>query len=144
MKWLLLLFVSTQALAASISPRKVNEFDADKVEFAGDAVSCSLAALGDTDCDYTLSENLLLVGTHCFLNAAAPFDDYITFQVVAGGTLLSQFVNKWYLSSGTTQEPVILPIPALLPAGVTIRLKYHNTGITTNKLKCNLHLYRPK
>lgn len=122
--------------------KRVIDFSSDFVSFAGCAFGGVATAGKDTNIDYTLSEDILLVGIEPVLDGNQAWDDFVKLQVVYGDAVVNEFGHKWFFSNGSLQNPVILSIPANIPVGLTIRVVYHSSGDADVKCKFNLHLYR--
>ena len=118
-----------------------------------------------TNIDYTLSEERYITGVRLLVKDCA-FGDNVDLEIVdttytyAGilysaddngtawsvsqpnGVVLDRFGESWYVANdGETQPDVVVPYPARLLAGLTVRIIYHSVGLINSDLKANIYLH---
>jgi hypothetical protein len=80
----------------------------------------------------------------------AEVGDWIAVQAVdvdnilgyGAGTVLNEWVKKWYVAPSGTQS-VSTPYAGKIPGGLYLRIVYHSTGATDVKVAMNLRLHQP-
>jgi hypothetical protein len=115
--------------------------DPANFRFRGDATAWTTCAPGTTNLDLLMAEERYVDGGVVIVKDANP-GDYCVFQVVhpqAG--VVEQFVNKWFVIPGTGKMDVNV-YRAKVPAGLTIRIVYHNVGNTNAECGINLRLHK--
>lgn len=103
-----------------------------------------VATFGTTTAiDYILTEERYINGVRLLTKGAA-WGDYIKFQVVHPVYgVLNEFGTKWYIDADNAkQEDVLVPYPARLPAGLTVRILYTSVGTENITVYANLYLHK--
>jgi hypothetical protein len=128
----------------SIEPEKPVQVtalpDPGGFRYRGNATPWTVCEPGETNLDLTMAEELHIDGGTIIVKDANP-GDYCVFQVVhpiAG--VVEQFVNKSFVIPGTGKMDVNV-YRARIPAGLIIRVVYHNTGSTNVECGINLRLH---
>lgn len=126
-------------LPPSITPTALP--DPANFRFRGDATSWTTCSPGSTNIDLSIAEERYVDGGTIVVKDANP-GDYCVFQVVhpqAG--VVEQFVNKWFVIPGTGEMKVAV-YRAKVPAGLSIRIIYHNVGNVSVGCGINLRLHK--
>lgn len=97
----------------------------------------------DTEIDYLIVEERYINGVRIIAKGAA-WGDYLKFQVIHPiYGMVNEFGTKWYIDADNSkQDDVIVPYPAKLPAGVTVRILYTSVGETDVLVYANLYLHK--
>jgi hypothetical protein len=116
--------------------------NAEEFRFRGDATPWTACAAGvSTNLELLMTEERFIDGGVVVVKDANP-GDYCVFQVVHPIVgVVEQFVNKWYVTPGTGTLDVKV-YPAKVPAGLIIRVVYHNVGATASSCGVNLRLHK--
>lgn len=106
-------------------------------------ISDTVAAGVSTDLDYILTEDSWINASQLILQGHA-WGDSVDFQVVhpvAG--VVNQFGFNWYVDPSKQDQGVIeVPeIPAKIPQGMIIRIKYNSTGVDPVKVLANVWIH---
>jgi len=115
-------------------------FDNKDYYFKGDAVSGTATKNSTTNIDYAVSESGLFISGAEFIYKDSVWGDYVECQIIdldnvlgyGAGTVLSQYVKKWYLDPSKSSIRVESPYAGSLPDGVYVRVKYHSVGTETD------------
>jgi hypothetical protein len=92
----------------------------------------------DTEIDYTVPADRLIDGAE-YLLSGGQLGDYVDFEVRHPSLgLLDPFCTRWYVKDG---HAIYKLYPAYIPAGLVIRVVYHNTGANPAKFALNLFLH---
>ena len=115
---------------STFAPRNQNEFDNNKLQKFCDGVGGSCALGSTLTLDYTLTDDVLLVGGHVLLVRNASWGDYATFQIVSpAGQVIMTFINKWYIDPSFVRQQIATSnYPAKVPAGAKLRIVYTSVG----------------
>lgn len=150
----LLLLISSSAFALTgtvYNPTSVDAFDKTKLNYNGLKVSASVAAGATTDVNLALTDDHLLTGAQLILTGACDLDE-VQFKIVDSSSsipvparvafpnypILNQFID-WYASNFSKD----LPYPAKITAGLTLRVTYKNTCVSTAvTVKVNYFLHK--
>jgi hypothetical protein len=98
------------------------------------------AATSVTEQSYTLTSNRIMDGAE-YLCKGGQLGDYVDFEVVHPSLgVLDSFCSRWYVAEGRGLYKLY---PAFLPAGLSIRVRYTNTGAAEALLALNLFLHQP-
>lgn len=131
-------------------PINVKDFQADCLNFNGQAISGSVAASGVSNFDLTLTDDHLLTGGTLLVSGGI-FGDKITLQVVDTGgiipvpyraaypnyPILNQFVTNYgIVSDSQRQFSLDINYPAKIFAGLTLRYVYTATATVSTRLIC--------
>lgn len=103
-----------------------------------------VAAFGtNTNIDYVLTEERWINGVRIIAKGAA-WGDYLKFQVIHPTYgVLNEFGTKWYIDADNAKQgDVVVPYPAKIPAGLTIRLLYTSVGTVDVNVYANLYLHK--
>lgn len=115
--------------------------DPGNFRFRGNATSWTICAPGSSNLDFAMAEELHVDGGTIVAHDANP-GDYCMFEIVhplAG--VVERFVEKWFIKPGTGETNVSV-YRAKVPAGLTIRVVYHNTGNAAVGCGINLRLHK--
>jgi hypothetical protein len=129
---------------STFDPANRDEYSKYKLEVANLGVKGTCVGTTTSNIDYTLADDMLLVGIQ-FGVSAADDDDTVDLQVVHPVSgVLKQFVTDWNVfETVQIQMDAESIFPAKVPAGLIIRLVYHcNSEATTTKVKVNLKLHK--
>lgn len=118
--------------------------------FLGDAVSGTAAYGTTTDIDFKITGNYMIFGVELIYTGAAD-GDYAAFQIVdkdnvmgyGAGTVLNEWVKKWYVPSAETRWKTTSEMATKLPPGLYARLKYTSIGTTDVTIKINYSMIWP-
>jgi hypothetical protein len=130
----------------SLSLRRISDFDADKVNFAGFGISGTATATTTTNIDYKLTEERLVYGGHAIVKNHA-FGDYMALKVVdvdnilglGAGTVLGTYLSNWYLAEDVQSQPaVMVEYPTKVLANLYLRIAYTSVGNTNVDVKINI------
>lgn len=118
--------------------------------FFGDSTS-GLALHGQsTDIDYKIEGSYMIFGVEMIYSGAAD-GDFASFQIVdkdnvlgyGAGTVLNEWVKKWYIPSAETRWKTTSEMVTKLPPGLYARLKYTSVGSTDVPVKINYSMIWP-
>lgn len=130
--------------------KRLEDFDAYKVNFKGFRISGTATAGQVTDIDYRLADGRLVYGGQAILKNHV-FGDIITFQVVdvdnlfgyGAGTVLGEYIPSWGVADDTqTQAPIMVTYPTEIFTGLYLRIKYNSTG--TNNVSVQINIFAAK
>lgn len=124
------------AINTSFDPKSKNEMSKSNLNFNGQKMVGTIPAASIGSIDITLTDDHLLTGASLLLSGNS-IDDEVKFQIVMGTTVVNQFAD-WYAKDLDFQ----VDYPARIPAGITIRVSYKNTGTSSVKVRVNLMLHK--
>ena len=78
--------------------------------------------------DYTLTEGRRLFGAVLCISGSS-FGDNFDLDAYSGQTLISKYIENFYVMDG--MHSIDLPSVVGIPAGITLRFTYRNTGLLT-------------
>lgn len=123
----------------------------DDLRFRGTGITGIATKNTSTNIDYRMPENRFINGADLILKDQE-WGDSIKFQVVdidnllgyGAGVVLDEFGTDWQVvSDQQNQGQIIIPYPALVNAGLYIRIVYTSTGTVNDvSVKCNLFLHK--
>jgi hypothetical protein len=129
---------------------RVEEFASNNVNANNQALLFTAAAAQTTTGDLKLTDDCFITGAVLRTNTSA-FGDYAVFQVVdvdnilgyGAGTVLGQYVNKWYMRSDAQEQAnENTPYPAKILAGLYLRLIYTSVGLMPVSVAINYRLHK--
>jgi len=112
--------------------------NAGSFKFRGKRIASGTALAGESKVfTYTLPEARFFTGVVVKAFNSNRFD-YGTLQVVYGETVIDEFVSSW----GISDDIQVLELyRASVPAGLSLRVVYHNTGSNDVDLWVNAFLH---
>jgi len=119
--------------------------------FLGDATSGVATKNTTTDIDYKLLDNCMMYGAEMIYRNAVD-GDYVTLQIIdkdnilgyGAGTIINEWVKKWYVPSAENRWVVTSEMAGTIPAGLYVRLKYTSTGTESDvPVKLNFYMIWP-
>ena len=123
----------------------------DDLKFRGTGVSGTATKNATSNIDYVMPENRFINGVDLLIKDHV-WGDKIDFQVVdvdnilgyGAGVVLDEFGKDWYVDPDKCgQGQIRVEYPALVYAGLYIRIKYHSVGTVDDVLvKCNMFLHK--
>jgi hypothetical protein len=123
------------------SPGKLSDFEASKLNYNGQSASANVPAGQSADIDITMTDDHLLTGGWLMISGGDPGNS-CTFQVVhpiAG--VVNQFITSWKMPAECF-TPIMVPYPAKIYAGLTLRLVFVNSGATDCIVAINYDLHK--
>ncbi len=117
--------------------------NAGMFRFRGHGVSGTASKTTTTNIDHVLAQDRFINGVQLILKDHV-YGDSVKFQVVhptAG--ILDEFGTDWFVAEDKQEQgQIMVPYPASIPAGLTIRLVYNSVGTVNNvKVRMNLFLH---
>lgn len=110
----------------------MNDFDKNKLNKMGIGVSSVCNTNGDTNIDYTLTDDVLLAGGSICYVEHATWGDSVSLQILSGVTVLAEFLTNWPINPNSTQQQMpTSSYPARLFGGLTVRAVYHSVSEST-------------
>lgn len=142
MKFLIVFLFSLNVFAltsTTFNPSNSNGFSKDSMAFAGQKIMGVAAPLTTTNIDFpNLTDVYLLTGADAKAVGACEADE-IKFQVMAGTTVVSTFID-WYMIDSKIDKD--LTYPAKLEVGLKLRVVYKNTCTTNVNVYVNYNLHK--
>lgn len=119
---------------AGLELKKLEDFDAYRVNFKGFGFKGSALAGQTTNIDFLLSDERLIYGGQAILKNHV-IGDSISMQIVykAGGidTVLGEFITDWQVAEDKQQQDAIMvSYPTKVSAGLYFRILYKSIGAT--------------
>lgn len=132
--------------------RNLSEMSADRASLRIQGIGGSAYALQVTNIDWKLPEDRWITGGLMMINQCTWGDTFdieivdLDGVVTTAGTVLATHVKDFRVNPGQNyQGEFHSQYPALIPAGVYIRIKYDNTSsLLTTKIGLNLITHIPK
>jgi hypothetical protein len=122
---------------STYDPKSVQDFEKTKVQFNGQKASVVCPAGQSAHADLTLTDDHLLTGCSIILKNNIPSDE-VNFQIIHPTYgVVNQFAD-WYAK----EFDKILPYPAKIPAGLTIRVLYISKGTQDVEIYVNFDLHK--
>ncbi len=125
--------------------------DSDNHYFAGEGFT-GTATLGQTtNIDYKITTERYINGAILILDGNQHKLDTLDVKAIdkdnvlgyGANTVLQTFVKNWNITTEkNTQEPIILPYTARIPANVYLRIVYVSNGLINVYCKMNLLLHQ--
>ncbi len=109
-------------------PQNISDFEKSKLNKAAIGFTMMTSPGTQSYLDYTLTDDVLITGSTLLVQGAT-IGDNVSFQVLAGPTVINQFVTTWFIDiSAIKQSTPTANYPAKLPAGLTLRVVYNSIG----------------
>jgi hypothetical protein len=107
------------AINTTFYPQNQISYESDKLQFFGQGVYGEASESSVTNIDYTLTDDVLLVGGY-LLVANGKSEDRISFQVLApDDTVIAEFISSFFInSSDEKQFDIALPYELSTPPPV--------------------------
>jgi hypothetical protein len=127
----------------SLELKRLDDFDAYRVNFKGQGMQSGIALAGQTtNLDFQLSEDRLIYGGQAILKDHV-YGDKITMQIIhkAGGvdSILGEYVKDWAIAEDVqAQGAIMVTYPTKVTAGLYMRIKYVSTGGVDVKVNVNV------
>jgi hypothetical protein len=123
------------------SPGKLSDFEATKLNYNGQSASATVSAGQSANIDLTLADDHLLTGGWLLISGGNP-GDTCTFQVVHPVVgVVNQFITEWKMPASCF-TPIMVPYPAKIYAGLTLRLVYTSHGTQDLYVAINYDLHK--
>lgn len=139
-------------MPTSVQVRSLTDLNSDKVLYRGKGISFTATAATTTSYDFKFSEDRILTSGYAILDNQAN-GDYITIQVIdidnvlgyGANTILDEYLTEWYMIYDQAyQPPPPHSYPALIQAGIYLRVKYTATGVLDIPVKMNFTTHKPR
>lgn len=119
-------------------PLNINEFTADVLNYAADAVSAVCTPNTTTTIDYTVSDDVMFTGLQAITDNGN-YGDYVVMQIVdinnimglGAGAVLLQPIKKWFMPPVANMQYDVV-YPAKIYTGLTIRVIYTSTSLAVS------------
>lgn len=123
---------------STYNPTNVADFEKSKLVFNGQKATAICDPGGVAHADLTVSDDYLLTGSSIVFVNALPKDN-VKFQILSAdkSTILNQFID-WYAKDFDK----VLPYPAKIYAGLTIRIEYTSFGTQPVEIYVNHDLHK--
>jgi hypothetical protein len=136
-------------MSTIFAPKKLSDLSADILNFRGTGIAGTAIANTNTNIDYQLPEDRLILGAYAVLSGHA-LGDHMTIQIVdkdglyyPAGTVLNEFVTSWYAAPDVqTQKGMEAPYPAKVLQGLYLRCIYHSTGLLNVSCHFNVLMHK--
>lgn len=134
---------------STYAPKKVSDFEANKLNFNGIGLSLVCTAAAESTLDHIIADDHLITGGRIVLQNAT-YGDYFNIEVVdvmnvmgyGAGLVLNRFFTNYKVPEGNNSFAIESLYPAKLYAGLYLRIRYVNTGIVDSKFSINYFLHK--